>query len=311
MRRLKVNDFKYGMRNILNLTVFGLLLASSCSQVVELPMNSASQELVVLAEMEVGADNPTISLQTTFNDQLEPLKFVSSLIVDVFVNDDIEAKNYRPDPNDKSNWEAPAELTIEENTNYRLYIDASEIGIEEIAEAETKSPISGSIQIDELSSPETVTSSTGDVSIFDLDFSVSTNSEQHEYYHLTPYVLLSNGDKMFLTVEDVDISENAVIRLDHRHGMLIDESLVSETNVISLSLSLSQEIENIDLSTDEMFFELRTVPRDYFLYHRSLSLQSQSTSSPFTLPTLTYTNISSGYGLFTAFTSKLVSVAIN
>lgn len=280
----------------------------SCTKTIEPTISDSAQELVVLAEIQSGILEPVISLNSTFNNNLEDIKLSETIRVEVFVNDEESPKSFRALGDDLTSWRATPELIFQEGNTYKMYIDASEFGFP-IVEATTFVPRSAQMIQGELSSPNLFTTNLGMSTQFENSFQIERKEESEGYYHLIPYLKLADGSILNLNVEEITESENSVLTMEHRYGILIDESLINESNVISTVLSLSQDIENIDLESDNIYFELRTVTEDYFKYHRSVSLNVQSSSSPFTLPTLTYTNFSSGYGLFATYSTSLDSIA--
>ena len=105
--------------------------------------------------------------------------------------------------------------------------------------------------------------------------------------------------------QDLDLShfgENqAAIEYPHHHyGVLIHgEYLYS--NVLSFLIESDVELENAEI-------ELRNCTDSYIDYHVSLSRSYASQNSPFNEPTLNYTNISNGLGVFSAFASSISEI---
>ncbi len=300
------------MKKAFIFTFLTILVASSCTKTVEFVGEDSAQRLVVLAEIEVGQNQPKISLQSTFSNADGPVYLSRRSIVDVYVNDELEPKSFRPDEltDDKSDWISGAELKIEEGSEYRLLIDGSEKGFS-VIEASSRVPVSGVLEVQDLSSPNIINTQNETKSQFKLEFTITDNDEISKYYHISPYLILNDGSKLFLDIEEILYSKNAIIDLSHRHGILIDNSLVDETNDVSLYMSVPHDFENLGLSSMFMHFELKTVPKDYFLYHRSISQNVDAGASPFNLPTVTHTNFTSGYGLFATYAITLDSIAIN
>lgn len=293
------------------LTIFGfftLLMVMSCTKTIEPDVSASAPDLVVLAELEIGMVEPLISLRSTFDNNLIEGDWDQTINVDAYVNDDEIGINFRPLDGDLNVWKAPPQLVIENGNTYRIYIDASEFGFP-VTEATTEAPLAAQFLSNEVGTPELVTTSNGFDTEFESTFQIESATPNEGYYHVTPYLKKDDGSKLYLDVKEVLQNENAVMSMEHRHGILIDESLISESNMITTVLSLSQNIDNIDLESDNIYIELRTVTEDYFKYHRSVSLNVQSSSSPFTLPTLTYTNFSNGYGLFSIYATQLDSIA--
>lgn len=307
------------MKNAFIFTVLTILLASSCTKTIDEVAGNAPQQLVVSAEMEAGTYRPILSVKSTLNNSEEVVYLRQTSHVQIFVNDELEPKDFRPttsderpfeQKDDESLWIAPDELTVEEGNDYRLLIDGSDVDLN-IVEASTRVPFSGTLESKNLGSPIIITTQNSVKSQFKFDFSITDNNEEISYYHLTPYLLQQDGSKLYFAIEDLLSSENAIIKLSHRHGILIDNSIVDEANDVSFYMSIPHKLEDLDLMSMHVNFELRTVPKDYFLYHRSISQNLDSGASVFNPPTVTHTNFNSGYGLFATYVTKLETVAIN
>jgi len=295
------------MKNTFIYLLFSVLLVSSCTKTVE-PMNSnSSQQLVVTAEIKVGEKEPVILLNSTINNSSGPIEIDELIGVGIFTNNEPEAREFRPDQNDDTVWSA--NLEIEEGSDYRLFIDASIMNLGTF-ESFSRVPFSGTLNVNNLSAPNILNGGNGTRSQFKFEFNLTDNDPISTYYHLTPFVLLQDGSKLFLDIGELISNKNAIVDLNHRHGILIDNSLVDEVNDISLFMSLPHDIENLDLNSNFVYFDLKTIPRDYFLYHRSISQNIESGSTVFGVPTVSHTNISGGFGLFATFSTKLDSIVI-
>jgi|GEM_PF-5797902 len=307
------------MKNAFIFTVLTILFASSCTKTVNEFGAASPQQLVVFAEVEAGQSRPMVSIQSTFSNSEEVIFLSKESYVQIFVNDDEEPKDFRPverdnrpedKKDDESLWWAGTELKIEEGNAYRLFIKDF---FEEFDAVEAVSyvPVSGELNVTNLTSPEIITSENGLKSQFKCDFTIIDKDINSTYYHLTPYLLLNDDSKLYLNIEDVLLNENAVIDLRHRDGILIDNSIVDGASDVSLNMSIPHKLEDLDLLSMFVNFELRTVPKDYFLYHRSISQNIDSGESVFSPPTVTHSNFSGGYGIFATYSSTLDSIAIN
>jgi len=98
--------------------------------------------------------------------------------------------------------------------------------------------------------------------------------------------------------------------LKNRYGILIDHSILSEDKYLSFTTSFLPSADIDDLLSGFLYLNLRTVTEDYYIYNKSLSQLAESNQNPFTLPTTTFTNISNGYGLFSAYSSIIDSIII-
>ena len=142
---------------------------------------------------------------------------------------------------------------------------------------------------------------------FDLSLEIS-DLEPDTYYHLSPYITNNplHFDKIYFEVEETSGSDAALFDLVHADGILIDVNSLNDKN-LDLKLSTAN-VPSFD--PDHIFLTLRTVTRDYYEYHKTLTLQEVQPNSPLGSAIPSYTNIERGQGIFVAFTSKLDSVLV-
>lgn len=281
-----------------------LILGFSCTKVIEPDIVEFPQQLVVEAEFEAGVSRPVLNLRTTFdntNAAFENHEFTNEMLVQVFVNDEDEPNDFRPIQDNRSLWKATSELMITEGNDYRLLIDAEVLGLN-AQDAKTSVPVARNFNIAATENQK-------------LDFDVSVQIEDEAdgefgYFHLVPHVVRSNGEIIKFTINEVDSGINAVIPLKHRHGILIDESILDDDKVFSFNLRITEIAGKEELKTPFVYFTLKTVTEDYFKYHNSINSQVINNASPFSLPQQTFTNFNNGFGLFAAYSTKLDSLAV-
>ncbi|NNL91299.1 MAG: DUF4249 family protein [Saprospiraceae bacterium] len=297
------------MRYNLFILSFAVLLATSCTQVVDPVFEQSGQDLFIKAQIESYTFRPEIQLNTTFTNTLDEVTLSSKVNTIVYVNDDDDPKDFRPLPENKSVWIAPAELEIAEGNDYRLLIDASELGFK-ATEASTRVPFSGNLGVKSLNIISNGQTSADGMTRLETKVTLNSSTELPEYYHLIPFIRNNDGTRLNLIIERISSNLNATIDLEHRHGILIDESVLDDTKEVSILLNTSDDIDIESLDFPFIYFDLKTTTKDYYLYNISISDQVKANASPFNKETLTYSNFSSGYGIFTIYTSKLDSIII-
>jgi hypothetical protein len=285
-------------------TLFYLCLISifcaSCIKEFSPQSGSEDPKLVVKAEIESGAVAPLIELRASFRNSDSLLELSNELNVELYEEANPVPYDLNLVQESGTHWQVPEELVFEEGKSYFLKVDPSSLGIQ-AAHAEAVIPFPGSM-------------STEDAIYMDADNSFNTSLYLNappkitSYYHLIPFVLDEEGHRVYLEIDQVINGTNAAIVLNNRYGMLIDYFSLPEDKYLSFNTEslLSGSIEN--LNPGFLYLILRTVDEDYYLYNKSLSKLAESNQNPFTLPTTTFTNISNGYGLFSAYSSVIDSI---
>jgi hypothetical protein len=283
-----------------------LLITVAFSSCVKeyVPANSSFKQLAfVSAEIEMGTFRPVIKVETTFDDINQPLEFDESINVDAYVEGIQSPIQFRQVLGNKSEWIAPPELDLQAGGTYKLKIDAREFGIP-VCEAVSTIPHAGSFSVNSM-----ILDNASEQ--FQIDLNLGIPPESESYYHVVPYIIDNNNEVHYLEIDEINTGANASIVLSHRYGMLIDHKILSEDMELGFLASiLSSTIEPGNLDRPYLYIKLKTVTEDYYLYHKSLSRQAEVNQSPFTLPTITYTNFENGYGLFAVYSSKLDSIRI-
>ena len=145
----------------------------------------------------------------------------------------------------------------------------------------------------------------------DFSFTASFLLEKnHEYFHIIPRqifeTLNENGDPTGLAyIAELQNITN-ILELDgipdYKEGFLIERSKIPGDRINlkfdSWFLPSEEKIGNTQI-------ELRTVSKDYFAYHKTVSKQQQVRSDPFAEPIIIYNNIDGGYGTFSAYATDI------
>ena len=287
------------MTRLYSLILILCIALSSCVKEYVPAISDPNQQLFVSAEIETGTFQPEIIIESTFANNQEPIEFNDNLLVDIYVEGVQNPIQFRQHISKTNTWVATPELKLREGGEYILKIDPSVFEIEAI-ESQTRIPVSTAFEINE--------STFSDEISIELTLDRETNGER--YFHLIPYIIDDNQNEVFLDIIDNGSNLNAVELLSHRYGMLIDSEILSDGKTLSFLAKNLPDVNIGALNQPYLYIKLKTVTEDYYLYHQSLNRQAQTNQSPFTLPTITYSNIENGFGLFTVYSSKLDSIKV-
>ncbi len=92
-------------------------------------------------------------------------------------------------------------------------------------------------------------------------------------------------------------------------GVLFDDASFNG-KIVGYSFDLETGIQPEKHLLGKMFAELRTVSKEYYLFHNSLSRQQTSNGGPLSEPVIIYNNIENGRGIFAGYSPSVDSVAI-
>ncbi len=295
---------------LISLLILSSLLLTSCLRDVEFSSESGLQQLVVLAEWEEGLE-PSLRISTTFdiNSAPEPIdgNFASVTFSESSVNETPRA--LRPNQNDLSLFflASFSDFELKQGESYNLTVDVPDLDLEPVV-GQTRMPFRGSI--DNFNDIKLVTENS-DFTELSVSLNMGAIPDSNSFYHLIPYVIDNSGTKIFPDVSKLVTGENGVTLLSHRDGILIDNNNLDNTNLLEFNLRTLLPLDINQLSDKTLYFKLNTVAEEYYLYYQSVSRQFETNQSPFTIPTLSYSQFDNGYGIFTAFSSEVFNYPIN
>lgn len=275
---------------------------SSCITELEPENQSVEQGLVIKSEFDAEDSRPLIHISTSFSDNQDVLDLGRDISVAMYENGDTRAKPFEQTTDQGQQWRSIDPIEFKRGVLYFLNIDATSYGLPPIL-AETVIPYPGDQNIESVSvSP--------DESRINAGIVFSKPPGIKHYYHLDLYFQDSLGHKTPLELDRIEEGGNAVRVLESISGMLIDFNLLPNDKFLSFSV-VFDAIEDISsLKSDYLYFNLKTITQDYYLYYISLDSHLEAVANPFSLPEITFSNISNGYGLFTAYSTTLDSVRI-
>jgi len=296
------------------LLFIALSLSSCIKEYIPENNNITDQRLVAVAEIEAG-ELTTINLSSTFSSTFPEIDIDHELSFVKIIN--YESGNAIPEEY-RYDYDKEAysdDFIPKEGQLYDLNIDITLTHPEvPIIFATTRVPYASDIKNSEILNRHAVVDQLGnEFQQFEVSLQVEPLKNENTFFHLIPYIRIPddpNNETEALEIVNILAQENASFLLSHIDGMLIDQTKLTNDNILTLDLRTNSPFDMEEIENSFIYFELRTVTDDYYNFHVSLSRQKDSNSGPFTLPVTTYTNINNGYGLFAAFSTHLDSVLI-
>lgn len=293
---------------LLLFTIYAVVL-TSCYNPVDLELENTDQQLVVIGEIEEGK-KPFFKISTTFAINSAPIQFVDNTVFVTLM--------------ELSNENTPIEFRPQEGTNQTMFFLPGNTYKPEAGETfsldvrvedsnfdnivgTTKMPLRGNI---ESYNSVKLAQANNDFTEIDVSLNMSETPDAGSYYHLTPYLLDDNGEQIFPDFSSVTEGKNGTFVLSHRHGILIDNNELDDTNLLEFTLRTLSPINISQLADRNLYFKLHTVAEEYYRYYKSVSKQFETDQSPFTVPVSSYSQFDNGYGIFTAFSSEILDAPI-
>jgi hypothetical protein len=138
--------------------------------------------------------------------------------------------------------------------------------------------------------------------------------ELRNYYHLNLYQQVfthpvTGGDDEYVDFIPFEFSDNNDandILANSSGGLLLEDNPLNGT----YSFGLSYEINPVNESLGKVFIELRTVSKEYYQFHSSVTRQKNSPGGILTEPVFIYNNIEGGHGIFAGYSSVMDSLSV-
>lgn len=154
---------------------------------------------------------------------------------------------------------------------------------------------------------------------FEVSIRMSDPPGQTNYYHLNfyqeayDYRINVYGDtireqffSLPLQIEPLNWNIPMVQYFDNRGVLLKDDSFSGQS--VTLLFKGSFRYRKHDQVLGNFIIELRSVSREYYLYHSALVRQQQAGSGLFSEPVILFNNIENGLGVFAGFSSQFFFV---
>lgn len=285
-----------------NQLILLLLLAIclfSCSKEYTPTSQDTQDETVVLAELEVG-ETVFLSIGSTYGNQESGILPTDD---DGFIflhnaNNEQFNKKLRP-TGTPGKW---VQTSLKFSAGHEIVIetDFSSLGHKPTT-ASIIVPSKGSFANKE----DAIKRKVDDETRYTLDLELAEIPEDN-YYHIKPFVY-QNGTEVYLDIADITENSQSAFLLTHTHGMLIDYQVLEDVKNLQFDV-FPKDVSSPDFST--IYFVLKTVPKAYYDYHKSLTAQKETQQGPFDAPVPTFSNIEGGQGIFVAYQSLIDSVPV-
>ncbi len=138
--------------------------------------------------------------------------------------------------------------------------------------------------------------------------------ETINYYHINLYQQvfthpITGGDDEYVDLIPFEFSDNNdanEILANVSGGLLLEDNPLNG----NYSFGLGYEINPVTESLGKVFIELRTVSKEYYQFHSSVTRQKNSPGGVLTEPVFIYNNIEGGHGIFAGYSSVMDSLSI-
>lgn len=268
-------------------------------------MNEA-REAVLIAELEVGElvqmsisstfTNTEEAYFPTFDDLQGDLPKLSNLNPDGQKNKELRYLS------EDQKWIHPS-FRFKEGDEISLSANLEQVGMQNIY-ATTRAPIAGAI------TQKSNSLSINDNGDYEFMITLARLNHEEDYYHVLPYLASSSTaeSKDFIDIEASSNGNSSLLKPVHMDGILIDIDITDSELEFLITIPAS---EIASFNPSHIYLKLKTVTKDYYDYHQSLTFQLESQQGPFDAPVPTVSNIERGQGLFTAYTTSMDSIRVN
>lgn len=315
------------MKKILHITIlFSLfVLISSCEKEVELEIEEVDSKLAVLCNFS--PDEPFI-LELTKSKAINSSKLGTSIVnnadVQICVNNEIIETI------------SPATNTPDANTKYQSTVAVPKtrqvytlkVNADGLAPITASSSIPNAIQISHSTIGAITTIETDDYETrgYDVRLGVTFDdpADETNYYQISFYQEVLTSSQA--------IQENNIEVFSNDGYSLIDEDITNNFNLIDGGILFKDLTFNgtskefvfqprfiyrpgepssaITSKPINIIIELRSVSEEYYKYYSSVYRQASQENTPFSNPTVIYSNVNNGYGVFAGYSKSTVKSPI-
>lgn len=295
------------------------ILFAACERPVDLNLDEFKPQLVVLSnfvpdqyvEVQISATRSPLN-------NSEP-EYIANAKVDLYLGQQLlETLTLIPGNNDAPPFYISKQVKPITGVTYTLRAEAPDFEpVEASSSIPTPTPISGLSISEVIAEPGTKplhTRYSYNVTIF-----FDEPKEKGNYYHLNFYQQLYN-----YRLAGTDTIKTSYVLLKRKFSSLDDENtmisyfdggvLFEDKKIngmpVKYTFPLDVELEKNRQLLGDVYAELRTVSKEYYLYYNSLSRQRTSAGGPFAEPVILYNNIENGQGIFAGYNPIFESIAI-
>ncbi len=314
------------MKNFLHLSIlfFLFLFASACEKQVDLNIEEVDSKLAVLCNFS--PDEPFILELTkskSINSTMMGSNFVNNADVQICVDNEIVETILPANSSPDANTKFQSTVTLPRTKQiYTLKIDA-----EGLAPITATSSIPDAIEISH--------STIGEIKPFETDddqtegYEVRLGIQFEDPANETNYYQISFHQEV--QTSNPSIQENDIEIIPNEGYSFIDEDITDNFNLIDGGILFKDLTFNgttkefifqplfvyksIDASSAtskpiNIIIELRSVSEEYYKYYTSIYRQSSQDNTPFSNPTVIYSNIKNGFGVFAGYNKSIIKTPI-
>lgn len=302
-------------RSNLAILLCSLFLAVSCEEPVDLDAENENQ-IVVQSHFTPGQYFKVFLSKSRLVNSPDAEEFIDNATVQILNEDGKAIENLMIYKGDRPFYKSGRIMPLA-GVNYKLEVA---IPGEEIIISDNTAPMP--VRLEQFSVDTLETNNNGQM-VYSIEINVGFDDpmEEENFYHLSLYTQVSDEgrskpsgfdeiDEDYIPLAPIESDvNNPSVTFHYQDGLLFsDESFQGETaNLTFLSL--------LDLSNPEhngqITGKLRTVSKDYYLYHTSLSRQIETKDRPFAEPVSVYSNIENAIGIFAGYSEYSDSTTIS
>ncbi|MEL6656881.1 MAG: DUF4249 domain-containing protein [Bacteroidota bacterium] len=294
------------------------LMGATCERTVELDIDEPPPRLVVNSSFTLG-ERVEVSVSSSQSILENRLPFsLSDAIVTLYQGDQfIEQLELFVDPAPRIlEYYITKSFKPEAAVTYTIRVEA--VGFETV-EAHSFIPEPVSLTKLEVSDLQEVAGSEVYSRLFTYRVSLDFDDppEEENFYHLNIYQEISdidiaaNGDTTYfrrrLERLPLQTSNTKIVPDMLIGGLLIKDNPGAEDLTFSVAVEIVPEFEALG----QIFAELRTVSREYYLYFTTVNRQQNQSDGPFNDPIIIFNNVENGSGYFAGYNTTQDSIQLS
>lgn len=298
-------------RNTSILILFFLFSSSTCEREVELTLPEPPKRLVIYSTF---SDNQKVRVQLSssrFVLEEAQGEYLPGALMEIFHGEQFLEKLELQIPGDR---ETPFYSTINfipivgEKYTVKAFLD----GFDPV-QAESSIPVSNKLSSFDIQDLIVTTTENRKVYKYKLNLKIDDPEEEKNYYHLKIsqqfFVKLIGSDienaEIVSYSFSTDFDANDILA-NTSGGLLLEDDALRGNSTFSLEHTINPDIERIG----KVFVELRTVSRDYYLFHSSVTRQRKNPGGLLTEPVFIYNNVENGHGVFAGYSTYMDSLSV-
>lgn len=314
----------HSINRIFLLLTFGVFFATSCEEPVDLDIAIQEPQIVVTSNFAPGEPFKVTVTKSRNVLASEADEYVNNAVVRIFSSQGKELDKL-PLNNFHTPFYESKRLTPESGKAYRLQVDVP--GKPAII-AEDIVPLPVALTAIEMDTIEIFGEATEQIYKVSIDVHFTDPIGAQDYYHLSLFNHVEDsedsttpmdgytgsstdqGAKELIPLMPLESDQNnpsVIFHFEDGGVLFTDEDFDGQKTTLTFYSLLSFDNED---HLGKVVGELRTVSKDYYLYHTSLSRQIANKDRPFVEPISVYSNIENGLGIFSGYALYRDSVSI-